>query len=98
VRVKKWVPEKFTIEFRDLVNKRYEFPLKFFESFMRKDRWAVNLAKNAYYNGKTHSSSLEEFVENYRALCKEDEEIRKDALDYIEGKKFEEFELFLKRR
>ena len=91
-RLEKWPPEKFPKIFRKLVEQRYEFPIIFFEAFKKGVEWAKNLAKQAYENGKVHESSLEDFIKNFKPKSEEDKKIKRDALDYIDGKKFKEFE------
>lgn len=95
-RLEKYPPEKFQECLRKLVEYQRAWPIDFFERFKKGEGWVINLAKKSYDNGRTHEFSLEEFIRVFETTCEEDSRIKKEALDYIEGKKFKDFEKLIK--
>jgi predicted hydrolase (HD superfamily) len=96
-QIGKWTPEKFPNIFRKLAKQRHEFLIIFFDAFKEKKEWAVNLAEQSYMNGKTHILPIKNFIKEFKPISKKDRKFQKDAIDYIKGKKFKEFEKMIKK-
>jgi predicted hydrolase (HD superfamily) len=96
-KIGKWAPERFPNIFRKLTKQRHEFLIIFFEAFKKENEWAIKLAEQSYMEGKIYRLPLEGFIKNFIPVSEVDEKIQKDAIDYINGKKFKEFEKLVKK-
>ena len=92
MRIKKFTPKEFPERFSKLARTQFEWSVKFSDSFENKEVWALSIAKELYNNGKTHTKSIERAIEDYEPISEEDKKYKKEALDYINGKKFKDFE------
>ena len=91
-RMKKFNPSAFPKSFEKLVVYQYNWQVRFINAFKLGEKWAVIFARFAYDNGMSHKLSLVEVFKKYRPISKKDAEYKKEALAYIKGKKFKEFE------
>ena len=91
-RLKKFSLQDFPARFRRLV----EYQLKWIKDFTRVleggDKWAVDLSKKAYDQARAGKKNLDDFIMNYAPQNIQGEKIRQEAVKYIEGNKFREFE------
>ena len=94
-RMKKFNPAVFPERFLRLVEYQYAWMAEYFEAFKRDEDWALGLGKLCHENGRTHGAGFEEFIENLEEVGGVGR-YRKEALDYINGKKFKEFEVMIK--
>jgi len=90
-RMKKFNPSVFHKKFSKLITYQYYWPLHFLNAFKRKEEWALYLERVGYEYG-SKKLPIEELIKNFEPKFKEDEKYKKEALFYIQGKKFEEFE------
>lgn len=81
-------PEKFS----KLIDYQWKWLIEFVHALDKKEEWALNLAKQVYENGKTYKIKLEVVIKNFKPKFERDKEYKHEALNYIEGKKFREFE------
>lgn len=95
-RLEKFRPEVFPARFRKLVEYQYSWVTDFFRDFHSGMNYAETLARFCYDAGRTHSMLLEECIKHYEPVSYRDREIKDEALKYIEGKKFREFEGFVR--
>ncbi|VVB59998.1 HD domain protein [uncultured archaeon] len=95
-RIKKFAPDEFPEHFSKLAKTQFEWSVKFSGAFRKKEAWALSIAKELYNNGKMHAKSIEKAVEDYKPISEEDRKYKQEALDYINGKKFIEFETMVK--
>lgn len=91
-RMKKFTPDEFPKEFLKLAKTQFELVIKFVNAFKNKEHWALSIAKESYDNGKKHAKTIEEMIIEYKPISEEDKEYKRDALNYIEGRTFKEFE------
>jgi len=91
-KTKEYTPGKFLEKLRPLIEYQYQWLVDFLSGFKKDKKWAIYLAKKAYDNGRTHELSLDDLIKFFKPKFEEDERMKKEALDYINGKKFKEFE------
>ena len=96
-RTKKYTPDKFPEKLRVLAEYQYQWLVNFLSEFKKGKKWAIYLAKKAYDNGRTHKLLLEGFIKSFEPKFEENKRIRKEVLDYINGKKFKQFEKLIKK-
>lgn len=90
-RMKKFNPAVFPERFLELVEYQYAWMAEYFEAFKRNEEWALGLGKICHGTGRAHGMGFEEMIENL-GESGEIGRYRKEALDYINGNKFKEFE------
>jgi len=54
--------------------------------------WAWEIAKTSYENGKSHEKGLEELILTFEPTHTEGARVKREAVEYLEGKKFKMFE------
>jgi predicted hydrolase (HD superfamily) len=94
-KLEKFRPDVFPTRFRRLVDYQYEWVTGFFGHFSGSEPWAVELARMCYEAGKTHGMTMDGCVRAYKPREAEGRRLTEEALAYMEGRKFPEFEKFL---
>lgn len=62
----------------------------------KEEEWTVDLGREGYEIGKTRISRVDEFIQGFHHNNSKAEKVRKEALEYIEGKKFTDFKKLIK--
>lgn len=91
-RLEKFDKNAFPSRFHRLVEYQYQWPEKFLEFLKERRKWAVRLGRKGYEIGKERSLGVDDFIKNFQPEDRESESIWREALNYINGKKFKEFE------
>ena len=94
-RLTKFNPNEFPEEFSELVNYQYYWPQKFFRMFENNQAWAIEIAESFYKYGRK-KMNLEIAIKQFRSSYREGEKYRKEALEYMKGKKFKFFSRLIK--
>ena len=97
-RLQKFDENAFPLEVKNLVRYQYTWPEMFLKSLEKGEAWAVTLAKEGFKIGENKSSTVDEFIRNFNPEDDESEKFQREALDYIEGKKFLEFKTMIKNK
>ena len=90
-RLERFSPQDFPEKIRKLVDYQYRWIYDFTISLMNNEQWAIDLTYYAFDSGKK-KKDLNNIIEKYKSKTKEQKKIHKEALAYIKGKKFKEFE------
>ncbi len=90
-RLKKFDFSKFPPMFQAMVNERLKPAIEFHKAFKRKEEWAVRLARFCYDVGRNKSMHMDDAIRGFSPDSKESELYKKDAIEYIEGKKLDYF-------
>jgi len=90
--------ESFEPFFRPLAEYQYGKALGFYSALESGKAWARELALHMYGHGKRHDAGLEEAVRLFKPSGREGEQMKKEALLYMEGKMFPRFEEILLSR
>jgi hypothetical protein len=89
-RLKKINPGEFPKELFNLVKYQYDWPLRFAESLEKGEKWTVEIADYFYLKGR-QKQELEKTIRDFKPKFKESKEYKKEALNYIDGRKFKFF-------
>ena len=89
-RMNKFKPEKFHKKVSKLANYQYDWQIRFFKALEINEDWAITIAKECYGIGQNHNKTLVNTIKNIK-VEKDGIDFKKEALLYIEGKKFNEF-------
>jgi len=95
-RLERFSEKAFPEKFRGLVKYQYSWPKMFFGSLEKEEEWAVDLGREGYEIGKTRTSTVDEFIQGFHPNNWKAEKVWKEALEYIEGKKFTDFKKLIK--
>ena len=91
-RVGKFGIDDFPSKFKNLTEEMMKPLFKFTELLSKNEEWAVSLASFCYEKAKTKDMTMEEIIRNFQPDNEMSELYKKETIDYIEGRKFEEFE------
>lgn len=91
-RMKRIKKGDFPERFSRLVNYHWKWIADAQEALENNKQWAWEIARIAYENGKTREMSLEEMIITFEPTSPEAAKIKKEAMDYLEGKLFKKFE------
>jgi HD superfamily phosphodiesterase len=89
-RLNKFTPSDFPARILGLVRYQYQWPCDYLAAYKRKEVWALRLGEYCYEKGKSKSSFVES-VESFEPWFEKDSEYKKEAMEYIQGKKFKQF-------
>lgn len=95
-RLGKFTIGKFPRRFWPLVRYQYRWPLELSELVRKGVPWAVEMAREGYYIGLNQSSTVDRFILGFVPRDREARRIKEEAVRYLEGRKFEEFERMVK--
>jgi HD superfamily phosphohydrolase YqeK len=95
MRINRISKSDFPKKLSGLVNYQWKWLMEYASALNKEEKWAICIAKTAYENGRTHKLSLENMIKNFKPKSKKGIEYKKEALDYINGKKFNRFELLI---
>ena len=95
-RLNKFNPTKFPKFFQPMAKQMLKPSIGFYESFKRREEWAIRLGKFCYDNVKEKSRTMDEIIRDFVPDSDNAEKYKKEALDYMNGNKFKEFETLLK--
>jgi len=88
-RIKKTdFPERFS----RLVDYQWKWLYEAAEALKNSKPWAWEIAQHSYKAGKTHEMSLEELILTFETAHPESAKVKEEAVEYLERKKFKEFE------
>ena len=90
-RLAKFTPKDFPARFSKLAQYQYDWPLNFLAAYKKREDWAVHLAEYCYAKGK-EKAEFEESIKSFQPKWKKDKKHKEEALQYIQGKKFKQFE------
>ena len=82
----------FPARFSKLVGYQWKWMVDAQEALKKGEEWTWDIARVSYENGRTHGMSLEELIFAFEPSHPESAKVKKEAVDYLEGKKFKEFE------
>lgn len=91
MRMNRFKPEKFHEKLSKLAHHQYDWQTRFFCAFENNEDWAVNIAKLCYDEGRSQAKTLVQIIEDIPAKG-EGNEFKNEALLYIGGEKFPQFE------
>jgi len=94
-RLKKFNPDNFPRKFSKILNYQYAWPKKFLRDFENKKTWVVEVAESFYRYGEKKISP-EMAIEQFKPKYQEGKKYKKEALEYIKGKKFKFFNGLIK--
>ena len=69
----------------------------FLADFLKGADWAVCLGEALFKNGREKNLAMDEAIRKYAPKFEKDAKYKKDTVEYIEGKKFEEYAKLLER-
>ena len=95
-RMEKFSPEKFDKRVRKLADYQYKWNKEFVDNFSKKMSWAVKLAKIFFEYGRQGEKNLEQLIKDYKPEDNNSDMIKKEALDYLSGKKYKDFQKMIK--
>ena len=91
-RLKRIPKTKFPERFSKLLDSQWKWLQEIHDAIETKQEWSINIAKQMYDYGKAHNITLEDAIKRIQTISEKDKEYKKEALDYMEGKKFVDFE------
>ncbi len=94
-RMKKFDPQNFDQKVRRLAEYQFDILKKFMKSFEEKQAWALRLGKVFYDYGKQSSPGLENLIRDYVSETDDEKLLQNEAMAYLDGKKYDEFEKLL---
>jgi hypothetical protein len=71
--------------------------IDFIECFEKGEEWAQNLGNHFFQEGREKTKDFERVIPEFRPKTEKEAEFRKEALDYIDGKKFIDYEKLIDR-
>ena len=83
---------EFPERFHKLVEYQWKWLMEMNDALVNSDKWVLNIVASMYNHGKAHDIGLEKAIRKFKSFSKEDEKYKKEALDYIDGKKWKDFE------
>jgi HD superfamily phosphodiesterase len=89
-RMKKFSRDVFPDKFSKLVDYQFGWMAEFFEALKAKEAWALRIASE-FFEAARRKETLEYAIRNFPADGKE-KRYKKEAMDYMDGKKFDFFE------
>jgi hypothetical protein len=95
-RTTKFPPDKFHLQTLPLAYYQYKWNKDFCMNIAQKKPWAVKLAKTFFDFGRQKKKNLEQLIKDYEVDDNNTRVIKKEALDYLSGKKYSEFATLLK--
>jgi HD superfamily phosphodiesterase len=78
-----------------LVNQQFKWVEDFFNAFSAREKWAVEIAEDCYKAGK-EQQGLTQTIKTFKPTFKQSSLYKEQALKYIEGELFQEFERLVK--
>lgn len=82
----------FPARFSKLVSYQWKWVEDAQEALKSNKPWAWEIARISYENGRTHDMSLEELILTFESAHPESAKVKKETVEYLEGKKFAYFE------
>lgn len=82
----------FPARFSRLVARQWKWVEDAQEALKSNKPWAWEIARVSYENGRTHDMSLEELILTFEPAHPESAKVKKETVEYLEGKKFAYFE------
>ncbi len=92
MRIKRIPKNAFPAKFSNLVDYQYGWMIDAQKALQAGEIWMWNIAKASYEAGKTHDKSLEELILTFEPSSPEAAKVKKEAVDYLEGKLLSRFE------
>ena len=89
-KLSKFNTSVFPERFHRLVDYQFSWHRDFLEHFERREPWALRLIEWCYTEG-SKLRNMEEVIRTFRPQSPEEEKHKKEAVDYLDGKKWEEF-------
>lgn len=94
-RLNKFDSTKFPTMFQSMVKEMLNPVINFYESFRKREEWAVRLARFCYEKSRSSSAIMDDIIKGFSGSGNE-ELYKKEAMKYISGNKFKEFERMIK--
>lgn len=94
-RINKFSRDSYPERFRNLVDFRMKPALEFDRYFKNRKPWAFSLARHCYDVGRNQTMGMEETIRSFQPDGEPAEFWKKQAIDYIECKKFSQFEEYI---
>jgi HD superfamily phosphohydrolase YqeK len=91
-RIAKFGIEDFPERFRGFVRIMMRPSLEFQDCFVRREAWAVSLARFCYDAGRSKDMAMDEAMRAFRTEGERAEKWKSETLAYMDGKKFREWE------
>ncbi len=88
-RIAKFGVEDFPPRFRGFVREMMKPLLEFQGYFMRREAWALSLARFCYDAGRARNMTMDEAIRGFRPGGELAELWKREAIDYMDGRKFE---------
>lgn len=92
MRMKRIPKSAFPERFSRLVDYQWKWVEDAQKALKNNKPWAWEIARLSYENGRSRAKSLEELIITYEPTSPEAAKVKKEAVEYLEGKKFKEFE------
>jgi len=90
-RMKKFSPENYLVEVRDLAVHQFEKQTLFLNAFIKKQAWARHLAMDFYTYGRNNEGNLDMLIESYTTAYEQVKILQQETDDYIHGKNYDQF-------
>jgi HD superfamily phosphohydrolase YqeK len=92
MRLERFTIGKFPKRFWPLVRYQYKWPLEFSESVRKGVPWALEMARRGYEIGARQSKPVDRFILGFVTEDGESRRIKEEAVRYLKGEKFGDFE------
>lgn len=91
-RINKFTKDAFPERFHQLVSGRLKPVLDFHRLFKEGKEWAIALARHCYDEGRFGENPMDEIIRTFKPDCKEAQDYKNQAIQYIDGKVFKDLE------
>lgn len=90
--LKKTEKQLFPEKFSELYDYQNRWQIEFIDCFEKGEEWAVKMGRRFFQEGREKTKDFERMIPEFKPDTKRGAEFRKEALDYMEGKKFIDYE------